>query len=214
FEGVSETIIGVLPPMSDLFPNTDVWPKYTLRPSWPYMQWRGNKFLRVVGELRPGVTPTMAQEDLTATLRRVPEEPRDVRVQLVPLKEDLVGNLRVPLIATLAAAALILIVASINVAALLLARAVKRRPEMALRLSLGADLPRIARQLVTEATVLTAAGCAVGLLLAWIALRLRAQISTLPIPRLDSVHLNLPALVATIAIATVTTLLFGCLPAL
>ena len=210
----SVAIVGVLPPMSDLFPDTDVWPKLTTRPSYPFMQWRSNKFLRVVGQLRPGVTPAMAEQDLTAILRRAPEEPRDVRVQLVPLKEDLVGNLRVPLIATLAAAALILIVASINVAALLLARAVKRRPEMALRLSLGADLPRIARQLITEATVLSAAGCAAGLLLAWIVLRLLAQVSTLSLPRLDSVHLNLPALAATIAITSITTLLFGWLPAL
>jgi hypothetical protein len=51
FEGQNQTIVGVLPPMSDLFPNTDVWPKLTIRPSWPYMQWRGNKFLRVVGVL-------------------------------------------------------------------------------------------------------------------------------------------------------------------
>ena len=50
------------------------------------MKWRGNKFLRVMGELKPGVTPAMAEEDLTAILRRVPEEPRDVRVHLVPLK--------------------------------------------------------------------------------------------------------------------------------
>ena len=82
FEGVSETIVGVLPPLSDLFPDTDVWPKHTVRPSWPYMKWRGNKFLRVMGELKPGVTPAMAEEDLTAILRRVPEEPRDVRVHL------------------------------------------------------------------------------------------------------------------------------------
>src|SRR5205085_11653693 len=124
FEGQNQTIVGVLPPMSDLFSDTDVWPKLTIRPSWPYMQWHGNKFLRVVGELKPGVTPAMAEEDLTAILRRVPEEPRDIRVRLVPLKDDLVGNLRVPLIVTLAAAALILIVASINTAALLMARGI------------------------------------------------------------------------------------------
>jgi hypothetical protein len=110
FEGVSETIVGVLPPLSDLFPDTDVWPKHTVRPSWPYMKWRGNKFLRVLGELKPGVTPAMAEEDLTAILRRVPEEPRDVQVHLVPLKGDLVGNVRMPLYATLGAAALILMV--------------------------------------------------------------------------------------------------------
>ena len=210
----SVAIVGVLPPMSDLFPETDVWPKLTTRPSYPFMQWRGNKFLRVVGELHPGVTPAMAEEDLTAILRRVPEEPRDVRVQLVPLKEDLVGNLSLPLVAALVAAALILIVAIINVAALLLARAVKRQSEMALRLSLGADLPRIAQQLVTEAAVLSAAGCALGLFFAWSALRLLAGASSLALPRLESVHVNAPALITTIAIASAITLLFGWLPAL
>jgi len=211
-EGV--TIIGVLPPMSDLFPETDVWPKLTTRPSWPFMQWRANKFLHVVGELRPGVTPTMAEEDLTAILRRTPDEPRDVRVQLIPLKEDLVGDLRRPLLATLGGVALILVVASINVAALLLARAVKRQPEMALRLSLGAGRGRIARQLITEATLLSSAGCGLGLLLAWSALRLLPQLSSLSLPRLNEVHLNMPALAATIVIASATTLLFGWLPAI
>ena len=86
------TIIGVLPPMSDLFPDTDVWPKLTTNPSWPFMQWRSNKFLRVIGELRPGVTPAMAEEDLTAILRRAPEQAGDVHVQLVPLKTTWSGT--------------------------------------------------------------------------------------------------------------------------
>lgn len=214
FEGQNQTIVGVMPPMSDLFPDTDVWPKLTVRPSWPYMQWRGNKFLRVVGELKPEVTPAMAEEDLTEILRRVPEEPRDVRVHLVPLKQDLVGNVRLPLLATLAAAALILTVACINVAALLLARAVKRQSEMAVRLSLGAGLSRIAQQLVTEAMLLSAVGCAFGLLLAWSVLRVLARIPNLPLPRLDGVHLNGAALLATVAIAIATTLLFGWIPSL
>jgi putative ABC transport system permease protein len=214
FEGVSQTIVGVLPPMLDLFPDTDVWPKLTIRPSWPYMQWRGNKFLRVVGELKHGVSPAMAEEDLTAILRRVPEEPRDVRVHLVPLKQDLVGNVRLPLFATFGAAALILMVACINVAALLLARAVKRQSEMALRLSLGAGPLRIVQQLVTEGMLLSAVGCAVGLLLAWGALRLLAQIPNLPLPRLDGVHLNGPALLGTCAVAVTATLIFGWVPSL
>jgi len=209
FEGVSETIVGVLPPLSDLFPDTDVWPKHTVRPSWPYMKWRGNKFLRAMGELKPGVTPVMAEEDLTAILRRVPEEPRDVQVHLVPLKEDLVGNVRMPLYATLGAAALILVVACINVAALLLARMVKREGEIAIRLSLGASLPRIAQQLVTESMLLSAIGCTVGLLIGWSVLRLLARVPNLPLPRMDSVHLNAPALLATIAIATAITIFFG-----
>jgi putative ABC transport system permease protein len=214
FEGVNETIVGVLPPLSDLFPDTDVWPKHTVRPSWPYMKWRGNKFLRVMGELKPGITPTMAEEDLTAILRRVPEEPADVRVHVVPLKRDLVGNVRLPLLAAFGAAALILIVACINVAALLLARAVKRQSEMAVRLSLGAGLRRIMQQLVTEGMLLSAAGCIVGLLIAWSVLRVLARIPNLPLPRIDEVHLNGPALLATVAVVIATTLLFGWIPSL
>ena len=210
----SVTIIGVLPPMSDLFPDTDVWPKLTTNPSWPFMQWRSNKFLRVIGELKPGVTPAMAEEDLTAILRRAPEQPGDVRVQLVPLKDDLVGNVRVALFATQAAAALILIVACINVAALLLARAVKRQGEMALRLSLGASFVQIGRQLVIEAMLLSAIGCAAGLSFAWSLLRVLTTIPNLPLPRLDAVHLNAPALLVTLVITVATTLLFGWIPAL
>jgi predicted permease len=214
FERQNQTIVGVLPPMADLFPDTDVWPKLTVRPSWPYMQWRGNKFLRVIGELKPGVTPAMAEEDLTGILRRIPEEPRDVRVHLVPLKQDLVGNVRLPLYATLGAAALILIIACINVAALLLARAVKREREMAVRLSLGAGRSRIAQQLVTEVALLSTVGCAIGLLIAWSVLRLLVRIPNLPLPRMESVHLNGTALSATIAIASAMTLLFGWIPSL
>jgi putative ABC transport system permease protein len=214
FEGVSETIVGVLPPLSDLFPDTDVWPKHTVRPSWPYMKWRGNKFLRVMGELKPGVTPAMAEEDLTAILRRVPEEPSDVRVRVVPLKRDLVGNVRLPLLAAFGAAALILVVACINVAALLLARSVKRQSEMAVRLSLGAGLRRIMQQLVTEGMLLSAAGCMVGLLIAWGVLRVLARIPNLPLPRIDEVHLNGPALLATVTVMIATTLLFGWIPSL
>ena len=214
FEGVNETIVGVLPPLSDLFPDTDVWPKHTVRPSWPYMKWRGNKFLRVIGELKPGVTPTMAEEDLTAILRRVPEEPADVRVHVVPFKQDLVGDARLPLLAAFGAAALILIVACINVAALLLARAVKRQSEMAVRLSLGAGLRRIMQQLVTEGMLLSAAGCVVGLLIAWSVLRVLARTPNLPLPRIDEIHLNGPALLATVAVVIATTLLFGWIPSL
>ena len=154
----------------------------------------------------------MAQEDLTAILRRVPEEPRDVQVHLVPLKEDLVGNVRMPLYAMFGAAALILMVACINVAALLLARAVKRQTEMAVRLSLGAGLRRIRQQLVTEAMLLSAAGCMVGLLIAWSVLRLLVRNPNLPLPRIDQVHLNGPALLATAAVVIAATLLFGWIP--
>jgi len=212
FEEETQTIVGVLPPMSDLFPDTDVWPKLTIRPSWEYMHWRENKFLRVIGELRPRISRQVAEQDITGILRRAPGESQDVRVQLVPLKDDLVGNVRLPLQVSVVAVFIVLLVTCINVAALLLARAVKRQSEMALRLSLGASRWRIAREFLTEAMLLSLFSVPLGFLIGWSLLRVAASVSQLQLPRLEGVHLNLLVLCATAAIATVTTLLFGWLP--
>ena len=99
------------------------------------MKWRKNKFLTVIGRLKPGFTAAMAAGELTGILRRAPDEPTDVRVELIPLKDDLVGSVRTQLQIILWAVALVLLVASINVAAILLARATRRSGEMAIRLS-------------------------------------------------------------------------------
>jgi putative ABC transport system permease protein len=215
FEDESQTIIGVLPPvMAELFPDTDVWPKLTTSPSWAYMQWRENKFLRVIGELRPGVRPHVAEQDLTSILRRAPGEPADAKVALVPLKDDLVGNVRLPLQITLAAVLVVLVVTCINLAALLLARAVKRQTEMALRLSLGASQWRITRQLLVEAMLLSALSFPFGLLLGWSGLHLIGQFPGLQLPRMESVHLNAPVLVVAAAIAIGSTLFFGWIPSM
>ena len=83
-----------------------------------------------------------------------------------------------------------------------------------MRLSLGAGLARIAQQLMTESMLLSAIGCMVGLLIAWSVLRLLARVPNLPLPRMDEVHLNGPALLATVAVTIATTLLFGWIPSL
>ena len=215
FEDESQTIVGVLPPvLSELFPDTDVWPKLTTSPSWKYMQWRENKFLSVIGGLRAGINPKVAEQDLTSILRRAPGEPRDVRVQLVPLKDDLVGSVRLPLQVTLAAVWVLLLVTCINVAALLLARAVKRQTEMALRLSLGASQWRITRQLLAEAMLLSALSFPLALFLGWIGLHLIVQLPGLQLPRMESIDLNLPVLAATAAISIGSTLFFGWIPSI
>jgi len=85
---------------------------------------------------------------------------------------------------------------------------------MALRLSLGASFMRIGRQLVVEAALLSAIGCAAGLALAWSLLRVLTTIPNLPLPRLDAVHLNAPALLVTLAVTAATTLFFGWIPVL
>ena len=213
FDGDTQTIVGVLPPLPDLFPDTEVWPKLTLRPSWPYMKWRGNKFLRVIGRLAPGATRAMAEDDLTAILRRAPGEAPDVRVRLVPLKDDLVGGVHVYLRIVMAAVALVLLTACVNVAALLLARSVKRGDEMALRVSLGAGHGRLAQQLMVEGFLLVALASVLGVVAAWAGLRLLGSVPGLELPRLAGVHLSAAALAATGAVAVGATLLFAWVPA-
>src|SRR5262249_9945796 len=212
-EDESQTIVGVLPAaLAELFPDTDVWPKLTTSPSWEYMQWRENKFLRVIGELRPDVSPRVAEQDLTGILRRAPGEPADVHVDLIPLKDDLAGSVRLPLQVTLAAVFIVLLVTCINIAALLLARAVKRQTEIAVRLSLGASQWRITRQLLIEAMLLSGLSFPLGLLLGWGGLRLLGQSLGLQLPRIESLHLNLPVLGATAVVSICSTLFFGWIP--
>jgi len=87
FEDTTSTIIGVLPPMPDLYADADVWPKLTTEPSWTYMNWRANKFLDVIGRLKPGASRGIAEQQLTSILRRGEGEPADVQVQLTRLKD-------------------------------------------------------------------------------------------------------------------------------
>jgi putative ABC transport system permease protein len=214
FEETAQTIIGVTPPMSDLFPETDVFPTLTTRPSWPFMKWRSNKFLTVMGRLKPGATPAMAEAELTAILRRATGEPPDVRVQLTPLKDDLVGSVHTQLQIIMAATALVLLIACINLAALLLARSARRGAEIALRVSLGAGPRRLSQQFMAEGLVLAISGCALGVLAGWFGLRLIGHLPGLQLPRMDGVHLNGVVLLSTSAAAVATTLLFGWAPML
>jgi hypothetical protein len=79
--GASQTIVGVLPTMSDLYPDTDIWLTLTTEPAWPFMNWRANKFLDVVARLKRGTNRSIAEQQLTSILRRGEGEPNDVQVQ-------------------------------------------------------------------------------------------------------------------------------------
>ena len=213
FEQAPSTVIGVLPPMPDLYPDTDLWAKLTTEPSWTYMNWRANKFLDVIGRLKPGVSRRAAEQQLTSILHRAEGEPVDIQVQLTPLKEFIVGPVTRQLDLIMAAVGLVLLVTCMNTAALLLSRGVKRSTELAVRIGLGASRGRIRQQLFIEGLLLSASGGVLGVALACLTVGLVRQIPGLALPRLQVLHLNPAALYASIAIVVLTSGLFAVLPA-
>ena len=211
--GSSQTIVGVLPTIPDLYPDTDLWLTLTTEPAWPFMDWRANKFLDVVARLKPGVSRSVAEAQLTSLLRRGEGEPGDVHVELTLLKDYIVGPVSRQLSIIMTAVALVLFVACINTAALLLSRTVKRSPELAIRMGLGASRRRIRQQLLAEGLLLSVIGGAVGLAFASITVGLVKQIPGLALPRLAGLHLNLPAVSLSVGLIALTGMLFAVLPA-
>jgi putative ABC transport system permease protein len=213
--GAPHTIIGVMP--EDFIYEQ----RFVLWTAWQFtagdMAMREERTPTAV-RLRPGISPQQAQADLLAVLREI--APEDVRkgwsVRLVPLAQQLTNRVRASLLVSLGAVAFVLLIACLNVANLLLARASDRAREIAVRTALGAGRLRMVRQLLTESLLLSAAGGAAGLLLgAWGA---RALVTLFPehdpVPRLEQAHLDSAVLLFTLAVTVITGVVFGLVPAL
>src|SRR2546430_431022 len=207
-DGTAQTVIGVMPPVPDLFPETDVWAKDV--PDFQWMRIRGNKFLDVVGRLNPGVTREQAEQELTAILHRGPAESPELSVHLVPLKDELTGGVRSQLQVVMAAVSLVLLIACANVAYLLLARTRKRQAEFAVRVSLGASRGRLMRQFITENLVLATLGSITALILSLLIVSLFERMSTLP--RSASIGVDMYALLFAFLVTVLTGLLLALAP--
>lgn len=213
---VSAIVIGVMP-ASFLFPirEVDVWG--AVPAAGPVMQLRDAIRYMAVGRLEPGVTLAQATANLSAVQallgKEYPQTDADIRVGLQPLAEDLVGRLGDSLWLLFAFAGVLLLIACLNVTALLLVRATDRRGEISLRTSLGALRPALIGQLMTEVGLLAAAGAVLGLAIAAAAARV-LHVAAAQLPRVEEIAMDWRVVWYSLATTVAVTLMCGLLPAI
>ena len=174
-----------------------------------------------IGRLKPGLTLEQAQARLTAMANQLRQDfatdyPPQARweIEIQPLQESLVGNVRPMLLVLMGAVTLIVFIVSLNIANLLLARASGRQQEMAVRQALGASQSRMVRQMLTESMLLSALGGVAGVLTALVALRFILHFVPSNVPRLSEVRIDWVVLAFALLISILTGLVFGLAPAL
>jgi predicted permease len=218
------TIIGVMPPGFH-FPSPDIELWTSMYPiaratgdaaTNPWLVNRGLRGYRILSRLKPGVTPAAAESEMNGIMDRLgasyPNEDGATDVRLQSVHDDTVGGVRRALWLTFGAAGLVLLLACVNVAHLMLARASARAREIAVRRALGAHRGRVVRQLLTESILLGVIGGLAGLAVAAVGVRILVRISPGDIPRLETVALD-PATIAFAAIISIGTgMLFGLAP--
>ncbi len=215
-DGVPYEVVGVMPPGFDYPGDVDLW--LPARVDRGYAQGRGNNNFLVVGRLRGGATLEQAQAQADVVARQLeaayPDSNLGWGVLLVSLHEYHFAGVRQALIVLLALVTLVLLIACANVASLALARATTRAREVAIRISMGAPRARVVRQLLTEHMVVAFAGGAAGLAFAHLGIRALKAWGPADLPRLDTVGLDLRALVFALGAALLAGLVFGTLPAI
>ena len=208
------TVIGVMPPLPQSL-TPDLWVPMDL-PS--EAQKVGRHSLNVIGRLKPGVTLEQSQTDLDVAARRLeqrlPQQNTGHRVKVLPMREDVAGDMRVALLALLGAVGFVLLIACLNVASLLVARGAGRQTEIAIRQALGASRIRLVRQLITESLLLAGMGGGIGVCLAvWLTVLL-PRIRAVNIPLVETVAIDWQVLAAAAVLALLSGVACGLAPAL
>jgi len=220
--GQPRTIIGVIPASFRLhvfnFRTADVYeaigedpdPTFYLRDSYRGMD--------AIGLLEPGVTLAQAGDDMkrvnAGLAAAYPKVDGNIKANIIPLKDNIVGDMGPALLVLLGAVGFVLLIACVNVANLLLARSTARQREFSVRSALGAGQIRILRQLLTESVLLSALGGGFGLILArWGTV---AALAAVPetVPRAEEIGIDLRVLLFTILVSVLTGIMFGLLPAI
>jgi len=218
----STTVIGVMP-LNFAFPpgsndQVEVLLPFQFDPANP--GGRGSHFLSVIGRLKPGVSIQQAQSEMTSLMAGWKGEgraqhllnPERHPVVMLDLHEDVVGSARKAVWVLMAAVGFVLLIACVNVANLLLARAESRHREFAVRLALGAGLKRMVRQFVAEGTVLVTLASVLGIALAFGGLKVLLHFAPDSVPRTEEIGVGLPVLAFTVAVSIVAVFLFGLAP--
>jgi putative ABC transport system permease protein len=216
-DGRPFTVIGVMPRNFDPTDSHEkLWTPLETTPA--QRAEHDNHFLTVVGRLKPGTSLAAAQREMDAIAKRMADElpltNATSGVRLAALDRTIVGDYRAKLFVLLGAVGCVLLIACGNVANLLLARGAARSKELAIRAAIGAGRSRIMRQLLTESLVLAGLSTAVGICLAWIAIRVLVRAAPSSIPRLASTHIDTGVLLFALALAVLSSLIFGLVPAL
>jgi len=218
--GVPREVIGVMPPGYDFpTPRIDVWLPYQLNPASTNFTAHN---LSAIGRLKAGTTIDAAIADSRGLIARFGEAGYDTTwltdvfdgdAIVRPLREEIVGDVRRPLLIALGTVGLVLLVACSNIANLLLVRADGRRQEYAVRIALGASRARLARGMLAESLALALAGGVAGVLLAYGGTRALVLLQPVGVPRLGEVGIDASSLAFTMLVAIATGLLFGVVPA-
>ena len=216
--GKAYTIIGVAPGHITGLSNTDIFV--------PIGQWNDPTFrdrrismgMNSIGRLKAGVNLDQARAEMSRIAENLamayPEANKGSGVSLIPLKTDVVGNVKGILLVLLGAVSFVLLIACANVANLLLARSTGRAREFAIRAALGANPARVIRQLLTESILLGIAGGCIGLVLAKLGVRVLVAALAGSLPRSEGIALDGHVLFYTLGISVLTGIVFGLIPAL
>src|SRR6201988_1953481 len=219
--GENFTVVGVLPATFQFaFRPADLWRPY--QPTESQLTRRFMHGTNLIARLKPGVTEAQAQSELSLIASRISqsfaESHAGTALKLVPLQEQVVGDVKPILFVLLAAVGFVLLIACANVASLLLTRSLSRQKEVAIRSALGATRWRIIRQLLTESLLLSLAGGAAGLVIAYwgvpalVAVLPQSQLNAMPF--LSALKINGGILAFSFALSLLTGLIFGLAPAL
>ncbi|MGA8743618.1 MAG: ABC transporter permease [Terracidiphilus sp.] len=218
--GKPTTVVGVMPGSFN-FPESmgadlkkGVW--LPIQPTPEMLKDRGYHFFNVAGTMRSGVTVAQMQQEVNAIAARIPHEHNDTPVtfRVDPYQEVLTGPVKPVLYALLGALGLVLLIACANVSNLLIARALGRQQEFAVRAAHGAGKTRLIVQMLSEGLLLSLLGCGVGVALAELAMVAIRKLPDGTIPRADSIAIHWTVLLVLAVIAAATTVLSSLLPAL